>query len=124
MNASKSTLITNHCFKLRQLQSNVADVLYQCILPCDENFIEHTQHRIDYWLESVPSEACSSDMLNWFNHAYHNLLIFLHRPSVANPMPSSRDILHCFNSAQEVLRLYWKLYRADAVDCTWMAIHW
>jgi hypothetical protein len=125
VNASASNVdVTNHCFRLRQLQSQVADVLYQCTLPFSSTFIDNMQDRIDNWLSTVPTAADSVGMTDWFHHAYHNLSIFLHRPSVANPDPTSRDIQTCFHSAQAVLRIYWKLYRSDAVDCTWMAIHW
>ncbi|KAF2793925.1 hypothetical protein K505DRAFT_325115 [Melanomma pulvis-pyrius CBS 109.77] len=119
-----NTEITNHCFRLRQLQSEVADVLYQRTQPFSAIFIDRTQHRIDDWLSAVPIATCPTEMIDWFHHAYHNLCIFLHRPSVANPDPTPRDIQTCFDSAQAVLRLYWKLYQSDAVDCTWMAIHW
>lgn len=122
--ASGKALIANHCFKLRQLQSKVVDVLHHAIQPYYDIFVEDMQQRIDAWLSLVPINVCSAEMIDWFSHAYHNLCIFLHRPSVAIPNPSAVDIRKCFDSSQEVLRLYWKLYRSDAVDCTWMAIHW
>jgi hypothetical protein len=116
--------IANHCFRLRQLQSEAADVLYQRSVPYYPGFIDHVQERIDVWLEQVPREYLDSVAEDWFDHAYHNLCMFVRRPSVVNPFPSSSDLQRCFESASAVLKLYQKMHRISSIESTWMAVHW
>lgn len=115
---------TNHIFRLRQLQSEVADVMYQRTVPYQDQFVPNLQSRLDMWLAQAPQYPQHSYLANWLNHAYHNLCMFLHRPSVARPFPSSTDVQRCFEASSAVLRLYWEMHQSNSMDCTWMTIHW
>jgi hypothetical protein len=116
--------IVNHCSQLRQLQSEVADVLYQQSLPYYAGFIDQMQGRLELWLGQIPREYLDPAGVDWFHHAYHNLCIFVHRPSVMNPFPSSSDLKLCFDSSSAVLKLYQMMHKFNSIDSNWMAIHW
>lgn len=113
-----------HCFRLRRLQSEVADILYQRLRGIPPNFIRDVQMRLDKWRSEIPSQIQGSYIGNWFEHAYHNLCMFMHRPSPANPQPSTEDLECCFKAASEVLQLYSRLHAQGSVDSTWIALHW
>ncbi|KAH8881016.1 hypothetical protein GQ53DRAFT_848483 [Thozetella sp. PMI_491] len=117
-------LLMNHCSKMRQMQSEAADTLYQSIRPYTEQFIPRMQQRADRWLAEAPLAGCDPAAADWIHHAYHNFCMFMHRPSLENPEPSSADLHKCFSSASVVMRLYWKMHKSNSIDATWMAIHW
>lgn len=114
----------NHTFEMRKMQSEAADVLYQRTIPMNEDFIAGMQRRLDVWLEEAPLDMADSYVQDWFLHAYHNFCMFIHRPSVANPIPSATDLQRCFSASSAVLTFYWRMHRSNAIDGTWMAIHW
>ncbi|CAM1501691.1 Fc.00g036750.m01.CDS01 [Cosmosporella sp. VM-42] len=115
--------IANHCFRLRQLQSEVADMLYQRTSDLIPNYIQTVQSRLDVWFREIPIQN-SDQVLEWFHHSYYNLCMFIHRPSPANPKPSSDDLQRCFDAASRVIQIYTKLDERGSIDTTWMAVHW
>ena len=104
--------IMNHCFRIRQLQSEVADLLYQRLRPIDVPYYKvDVQERLETWRKEIPVLQIDKfeHMADWFEHAYHNLTMFIHRPSPANPQPTTEDLQHCFEAASEVIRRYERL---------------
>lgn len=119
-----NTAIANHCFRLRQLQSEVADTLYQKIKPMPMNYIVDIQQRLDEWLSEAPMSEASPQVQEWINHAYHNLTMFINRPGLITLTPLEGTHKRSFDSASKVLRLYARMYQRNSIDCTWMAFHW
>lgn len=114
----------NLSFRLRQLQSEAADVLYQRIIPIRPGFVAHMQEALDLWMSDVSIGTFESSVRDWFNHAYYNFCMFIHRPSVAIAIPSSADLQRCYEASSGVLTYYWKMNRSKTIDTTWMAAHW
>ncbi|KIW16771.1 hypothetical protein PV08_03961 [Exophiala spinifera] len=114
----------NHCFLLRRLQSEVADILYQKVRPSPAEWHKDIQRRLDEWLVQAPLAQASPQMQEWINHAYHNLTMFIYRPSLTSPSPYEGTYERSFTSASNVLKLYAKMHSRNAIDCTWMAFHW
>lgn len=119
-----SVEISRHCFRIRQLQSEVADYLYQRISDAPTDYLANVQDRLDVWRSDIPISICTPHTLDWFEHSYHNLTMFIHRPSPANPQPSTVHLEKCFDAASHVLRIYSRLQLRGSVDSTWMAVHW
>jgi hypothetical protein len=82
------------------------------------------QGRLDEWLAEAPMSQASPQMQEWINHAYHNLVMFINRPSLIGPTLSEGASERSFASASKVLKLYAKMHSRNAIDCTWMAFHW
>ena len=122
--SENSVEISRHCFRIRQLQSEVADYLYQRISPAPPDYLANVQQRLDVWRSDIPVSICTPHTLDWFEHSYHNLTMFIHRPSPANPQPSTQHLERCFDAASHVLRIYSRLQLRGSVDSTWMAVHW
>lgn len=114
----------NHCFLLRRLQSEVADTLYQKIRLLPAGWHKDIQRRLDEWLVQAPLAQASPQMQEWINHAYHNLTMFIYRPSLISPSSLEGAYERSFTSASNVLKLYAKMHSRNAIDCTWMAFHW
>lgn len=121
--APLSLMIPNHCFQLRQLQSEVADILYHRTSDCPADYISNIQNRLDRWFDNIPIQS-SNGVLEWFHHSYYNLCMFIHRPSPVNPSPSSEDLHRCFDAASHVIQMYSRLDARGSIDTTWMAVHW
>ncbi|EXJ81527.1 hypothetical protein A1O1_07591 [Capronia coronata CBS 617.96] len=114
----------NHCFLLRRLQSEAADVLYQKTRPMPADWHNNIQRRLDAWLVEAPLSQSSPQMEDWINHAYHNLTMFIYRPSLISSSSFEGAYQRSFASASNVLKLYAKMHSRNAIDCTWMAFHW
>ncbi|KAK5180706.1 hypothetical protein LTR44_007020 [Exophiala sp. CCFEE 6388] len=117
--------IASHCFQIRRLQSEAADMLYQKIRPMPAEWPTDIQRRVDQWLVEAPMSKASPQMQEWINHAYQNLIMFINRPSLISPSSSFEEASkRSFSSASKVLKLYAKMHSRNAIDCTWMAFHW
>ena len=117
--------IASHCFQIRRLQSEAADVLYQKIRPMAPDWPTDIQQRVDQWLMDAPMSQASPQMQEWINHAYHNLTMFINRPSLISATSSFEEASkRSFASASKVLKLYAQMHSRNAIDCTWMAFHW
>jgi hypothetical protein len=113
-----------HCFRLRQIQSEAADIMYQRLRELPPNFIYDTQVRLDEWRSAIPSQLFGDSIEDWLQHAYYNACMFIHRPSPANPRPSTQDLEFCFEAASQVMHLYSRLHGRGSIDSTWIAVHW
>ncbi|TPX11777.1 uncharacterized protein E0L32_007514 [Thyridium curvatum] len=117
--------IAAHCFRIRQIQSEVADTLYQKLRQPSATFFADMQTRLQEWHETIPPHAASAPhILDWFHHSYFNVTMFIHRPSPVNPQPSTEHLNKCFEAAGEVLQFYSKIHSRGGFDATWMAVHW
>ncbi|KAF7554433.1 hypothetical protein G7Z17_g2886 [Cylindrodendrum hubeiense] len=115
--------IANHCFLLRRLQSEVADTLYQRTSEYAIDYIPSVQARLDMWFQDIPTHD-SDHVVEWFHHSYYNLCMFIHRPSPANPKPTSDHLHRCFQASSRVIEIYHRLDQRGSIDTTWMAVHW
>ncbi len=106
-------------YKIRQLQSLCIDAMYQVSIPYTPEFVPMIQQKLDNWL--AEAEDPSNE---WVLHSYHNLTITIYRPSKVNPSPSDDDLARCFTSSSAVITLYKRMLSHNAIDCTWMAMHW
>ncbi|KAI1625194.1 fungal-specific transcription factor domain-containing protein [Exophiala viscosa] len=109
--------IASHCFQIRRLQSEAADVLYQKIRPMAPDWPTDIQQRVGQWLIDAPMSQASPQMQEWINHAYYNLTMFINRPSLISATSSFEGASkRSFASASKVLKLYAQMHSRNAID--------
>lgn len=117
--ANTAEILAIQGYKMRRMQSEVIDVMYQNSITLTDDFVPTLQQKLDNWLVEAPDPSNE-----WILHSYHNLIITIYRPSKVNHTPSDDDLARCFTSSSAVVELYFKMNQTNAIDCTWMAIHW
>ena len=104
---SERKLFAIHFLRMRMRQAEIRRVLYEKkrVEPRDENhpWYGQMEQSIQEWLDSSPEQPawCRS----WFEGNFHQLRIFLYRPSpqVPNPTPTAASI--CYESAAHIIQL-------------------
>ncbi|PWW71740.1 hypothetical protein C7212DRAFT_231835 [Tuber magnatum] len=121
-------LISMHFFRMRRLQAEIRQTLYQ-------NPREHPKNNSDPWFTQIHAKldnwraSCPADELggtmnpDWFDHRYHLMIIFTYRPSPQIPQPSAEAVSHCYNSAIKGIHLQKKMFEEKSIDFTWVYLH-
>ncbi|OLN87947.1 Pyrimidine pathway regulatory protein 1 [Colletotrichum chlorophyti] len=120
--ASESKLVALHFFKMRMEQAEIRRVLYEKKRdePKDEShpWFAKMESDIQNWIDSSPQNP--SWCRPWFTGRYHQMRIFLYRPSPQVPKPSPRAATICFEGASYIINLSKQQMEKAAVDITWV----
>ncbi|KAF6835714.1 fungal specific transcription factor domain-containing protein [Colletotrichum plurivorum] len=115
-------LVALHFFKMRMEQAEIRRVLYEKKRdePKDENhpWFSKMESDIQNWIDSSPQNPAWCRP--WFTGRYHQMRIFLYRPSPQVPRPSARAASICFEGASYIINLSKQQMEKAAVDITWV----
>ncbi|KAF8454189.1 fungal-specific transcription factor domain-containing protein [Terfezia claveryi] len=125
---SPKKLISMHFFRLRRLQAQIRQRLYQNPRPTPKDdtdpWFSEMNAKIEAWRKAAPISDHGSGLTNdWFIHRYNNLIMFLYRPSPQIPEPSVEATLICYNSAARNVALQKKMFDNRSVDVTFVFIY-
>ncbi|KAK1574447.1 fungal-specific transcription factor domain-containing protein [Colletotrichum navitas] len=119
---SEKKLVALHFFKMRMEQAEIRRVLYEKKRdePRDENhpWFAKMERDIQNWIDSSPQNPAWCRP--WFTGRYHQMRIFLYRPSPQVPRPSPRAAGICFEGAAYIINLSKQQMEKAAVDITWV----
>uniref|UniRef100_L2FLI5 Fungal specific transcription factor domain-containing protein n=1 Tax=Colletotrichum fructicola (strain Nara gc5) TaxID=1213859 RepID=L2FLI5_COLFN len=119
---SENKLVALHFFKMRMEQAEIRRVLYEKKReePRDENhpWFAKMEREIQGWIDSSPQNPAWCRP--WFTGRYHQMRIFLYRPSPQVPRPSARAASICFEGASYIINLSKQQMEKAAVDITWV----
>ncbi|KAJ3500407.1 hypothetical protein NM208_g17150 [Fusarium decemcellulare] len=119
-----------HIIELRRINAEI----YKALHSAGEVNIEsasldsirqHHYSRLNAWLLSAPRYLVPISMYQtseWFQIAYHQAVINLHRPSHASPVSSADAIRLCADSSISLISCYNALYAKNKIIYTYVAI--
>ncbi|KAG0634442.1 fungal-specific transcription factor domain-containing protein [Tuber brumale] len=125
---SVKKLISMHFFRMRRLQAEIRQTLYQNPREHPKNnsdpWFAQIHAKLDNWRASCPVDEHGGTMNpDWFDHRYHLMIIFTYRPSPQIPQPSAEAVSHCYNSAIKGIHLQKKMFEEKSIDFTWVYLH-
>ncbi|RBR08201.1 uncharacterized protein FIESC28_10393 [Fusarium coffeatum] len=118
---SERKLVAIHFYKMRMCQAEIRRVLYEKKKDEPKNDAHPWYARVENmnkeWLDASPTspEWCKP----WFTGRYHQMRIFMYRPSPQVPKPSPRAATVCFESSAYIIQLNSKQMDSGA-DITWV----
>ena len=126
-----SKCVTFSIFHLRQLQSEIQNVIYNSA-PIPREFASFTAwrtnvlERLDSWYDSIPKhprQVHSQYNLKFLelNYQQTRLLIFGLSPIV--PTPDLEGCREIARSSIKIIKLYRALQREGSINYTWLAVH-
>ncbi|KAI5779054.1 fungal-specific transcription factor domain-containing protein [Geopyxis carbonaria] len=126
-----SRAISLHMFRIRQLQSEIQQILYQSsAVPRRFSTLESWRHdmeqRLTSWCDTVPktrSAAGCSFNLSFIDLNYQQTRLLLHGLSPAVPMPSESSFAIIADSGSRIIRAYRHLHHEKSINYTWLACH-
>ncbi|RPA77054.1 hypothetical protein BJ508DRAFT_213158, partial [Ascobolus immersus RN42] len=109
-------LISMHFFRLRRLQAQIRQTLYQNPRPSPRDdrdpWFQEMKAKVEKWMSDAPGGRKAGITRDWFMHRYNNLIIFMYRPSPQIPKPSLDATLKCFDAAVKNIYLEKKMFEA------------
>ncbi|KAK9381216.1 fungal-specific transcription factor domain-containing protein [Kockiozyma suomiensis] len=121
-----------HIIKLRQLNAEIQLNFYPArpenIQPpaVVEEKRKAICKRLEDWIYNAPRYSVQTEStfqsMEWFQIAYHNAQILLHRPSPAIPTPTLESMHTCYSSSVSLINSYVALYAKNRVTYTWVAL--
>ncbi|CAZ82071.1 unnamed protein product [Tuber melanosporum] len=125
--------VSIHIFKIRQIQSEIQQVLYQSVSALPRRFAtvegwrKDVESRLTLWCDSVPkSRAEMSNCgynLSFIDLNYQQTRLLLHGlcPTVSTPSTEAFEVIA--DSGSRIIRLYRQLHREKCINYTWLACH-
>ncbi|KAF7559542.1 hypothetical protein G7046_g4623 [Stylonectria norvegica] len=119
---SERKLIAIHFYKMRMLQAEIRRSLYEKKRPEPKDDSHPWYARVNAmnqeWLDASPENPtwCKP----WFTGRWHQMKIFMYRPSPQVPKPSSRAAMICFDSSRFIINLSTKQMEIGNTDITWV----
>ncbi|RMJ19036.1 hypothetical protein BHE90_009476 [Fusarium euwallaceae] len=104
---SERKLVAIHFYKMRMCQAEIRRTLYEKKKPDPRNdqhpWFARVEQMNQDWLDNSPTSPswCKS----WFTGRYHQMRIFMYRPSPQIPKPSARAAKLCFESSAIMIKL-------------------
>lgn len=126
-----SRTIAIHMFRIRQLQSEIQQVLYQTSeIPRRfsglDNWRANMETRLKIWQQDVPKNksdtGCGYNVL-FIDLNYQQTRLLLYGLSPAVPTPSEEAFRIIADSGQNIIRMYRQLHRDKSINYTWVACH-
>ncbi|KFA70428.1 hypothetical protein S40285_00671 [Stachybotrys chlorohalonatus IBT 40285] len=121
---SPRKLVAIHFYKMRMCQAEIRRSLYEKKRsePKSEAhpWYEHMEKRLKEWLDTAPSDYPFAKA--WFVGRYHQMKVFLYRPSPQIPKPSPRAAQTCFESSAFIINHSFESMEAGSEDITWVFI--
>lgn len=118
---SERKLVAIHFYKMRMCQAEIRRALYEKkrLEPKDDShpWYQRVEKMNREWLDASPENPqwCKP----WFTGRYHQMRIFMYRPSPQVPKPSPRAAMLCYESAAFMINLNSKQMETG-IDITWV----
>lgn len=125
--------VSIHIFRIRQIQSEIQQVLYQSSSALPRKFAtveewrKDVEARLKLWCDSVPKSR--EDMnncgynLSFIDLNYQQTRLLLYGLCPAVPTPSTEAFEVIADSGSRIIRLYRQLHREKSINYTWLACH-
>ncbi|RPB13304.1 hypothetical protein P167DRAFT_535008 [Morchella conica CCBAS932] len=125
---SPKKLISMHFFRMRRLQAEIRQTLYQNPREnpkSDEDpWFHEMSAKLDNWRATCPQNDQGSGMsYDWFDHRYHLMRIFLFHPTPQIPQPSLEATILCYDSSVKGIHLQKKMFDEKTIEFTWVYLH-
>ncbi|KAK9460922.1 fungal-specific transcription factor domain-containing protein [Lipomyces oligophaga] len=82
--------------------------------------------QLESWIASAPRYSLPTlstfQSSEWFQIAYHNAQIILHRPSPVCPVVRPESLQYCYSSSISLIAAYASLYNQNRITYTWVAL--
>ncbi|KAH8737171.1 fungal-specific transcription factor domain-containing protein [Ilyonectria robusta] len=118
---SERKLVAIHFYKMRMCQAEIRRALYEKKRPEPKNDSHPWYQRVEKmnkdWLDASPENPAWCKP--WFTGRYHQMRIFMYRPSPQVPKPSPRAAKLCYESAAFIVNLSSKQMESG-IDITWV----
>ncbi|KAL3456169.1 fungal-specific transcription factor domain-containing protein [Aspergillus heterothallicus] len=119
-----------HIIQLRKINARVYSSFHSIGRTPSDQPLDATRSaffsELNHWLIMAPRYVRTSSTFQsqeWFQIAFHHAVLSLYRPSRAVPMPSSKDLQLCLESAIGLINSYSSLYARNRIKYTFVAIH-
>ncbi|PWW79699.1 hypothetical protein C7212DRAFT_356463 [Tuber magnatum] len=125
--------VSIHIFKIRQIQSEIQQVLYQSTSALPRRFAtveewrKDVESRLTLWCESVPKSRAEMNNCGYnlsfidLNYQQTRLLLYGLCPTVPTPSTEAFEVIA--DSGSRIIRLYRQLHREKCINYTWLACH-
>lgn len=121
-----------HIFRIRQIQSEIQQVLYQSSssLPRQfasvEDWRKNVEERLQAWTETVPKSNADTNCgynlgFIQLNYEQTRLLLYGLCPTVPHPTVAGFGVIA--DSGSRIIRLYRRLHHEGCINYTWLACH-
>jgi len=131
MGRKSSRTISLHMFRIRRLQSEIQQILYQTTevprrFHSLENWRRDMEARLQHWYDTTPKsqdEAGCGFNLSFvdLNYQQTRLLLYGLCPAVTLPSPEAFGIIA--DSGCKIIKAYRHLHREKSINYTWLACH-
>lgn len=126
-----SRTISLHMFRIRQLQSEIQQILYQnSEIPRRfsslENWRRDMEARLQHWCDTAPKnrdEAGCGFNLSFVDLNYQQTRLLLYGLCPAVPSPSTEAFEIIADSGSKIIKAYRHLHREKSINYTWLACH-
>lgn len=126
-----SRTISLHMFRIRELQSEIQQVLYQtCELTrrfkSIENWRQDMEARLQNWCDTAPknqSETGCGYNLSFVDLNYQQTRLLLYGLSPAAPTPTTEAFEIIADSGSKIIKAYRHLHREKKINYAWLACH-
>jgi len=125
--------VSIHIFQIRQIQSEIQQVLYQSVSALPRRFAtveewrKDVESRLTSWCDSVPKSRTEMNNcgynLSFIDLNFQQTRLLLHGlcPTIPTPSPESFEVIA--DSGSRIIRLYRQLHREKSINYTWLACH-
>jgi hypothetical protein len=126
-----SRTISLHMFRIRQLQSEIQQILYQTTevprrFSSLENWRRDMEARLQHWCDTVPKnrdQAGCGFNLSFVDLNYQQTRLLLYGLCPAVPLPSPEAFEIIADSGSKIIKAYRHLRREKSINYTWLACH-
>lgn len=126
-----SRTISLHMFRIRQLQSEIQQVLYQTSsvprqFPTLDIWLHDMSARLTHWHTTAPKTPASAGCtfnLSFLDLNYEQTRLLLHGLCPAIPHPSTESFHIIADSGSKIIKSYRHLHREKSINYTWLACH-
>lgn len=121
-----------HIFRIRRIQSEIQQVLYQSLssLPREfasvEDWRKSVEERLQAWCETVPKSQADTNCgynLGFIDLNYQQTRLLLYGLCPTVPHPSVYAFEMIADSGSRIIRLYRRLHHENCINYTWLACH-
>ncbi|KAI5786228.1 fungal-specific transcription factor domain-containing protein [Pyronema domesticum] len=126
-----SRTVSLHMFRIRQLQSEIQQILYQTSeVPRRFSNLEAWRHdmeqRLQYWIDTAPKtqgDAGCGYNLSFVDLNYQQTRLLLNGlcPAVPQPGPQAYQIIA--DAGSRIIKAYRHLHREKSINYSWLACH-
>jgi len=126
-----SRTISLHMFRIRQLQSEIQQILYQTSevprrFQSLEGWRRDMEARLQHWIDTAPKnqgEAGCGYNLSFIDLNYQQTRLLLYGLCPAVPQPTTEAYEIIADSGSKIIKAYRHLHREKSINYSWLACH-